>query len=623
MFLVVGLGNPGHEYENTRHNVGFMTIDRVADKLNISLKKKGFRSVYGEGRLNGEKIVLAKPETYMNNSGWAVLDLVNWYKVPHDRLIVLYDDIDIPCGALRIRSNGSAGTHNGMRSIVSCVGFDDFPRVRIGIGKPEHGLIEHVLGVPSDEDKTKLTVAFSNAAEALVMIMNGEFDAAQSKFNYKPHKKVDSSRQKNKEHEKYLPVSEISEIENSKEIFFVNAKASCANIDRSYEPLVDEAEARLKRFAPLIKKVFPETVEANGIIESPLTETKRLKRAVNVPGRLFLKQDSELPIAGSVKARGGIYEVLKHTEELAAKNGLLCSDKDYEKLDEHRSFFNDYSIHVGSTGNLGLSIGITAAAIGYNVTVHMSSDAKEWKKDMLRKKGVSVIEYESDYQAAVEQGRLIAGQDEKCYFIDDENSIDLFLGYAVAARRLKRQIDDMSIVVDEGHPLFVYLPCGVGGAPGGIAYGLKLIYGDAVKCFFVEPVQAACMLAAFYRDDCVPVSSIGLSGNTAADGLAVGCASRLVYKMMKPILNGEFTVNDSRLIPYLRLIHGTEGIFVEPSAAISLAGAYGMSSPTGEAFLREYCPQAEKENITHVFWATGGRLVPKDERHKLLKLAID
>lgn len=623
MFLIVGLGNPGREYENTRHNVGFMTIDKIADKLNISLKKKGFRSIYGEGRFNGEKIVLAKPETFMNNSGWAVLDLINWYKVPHDRLVVLYDDIDIPCGTLRIRSNGSAGTHNGMRSIVSCIGFEDFPRVRIGIGKPEHGLIDHVLGVPSDEDRAKLITAFSNAAEAVLMIVDGEFDSAQSKFNYKPPKKVNNSKRKNNTDKMYLPVGEISEIKNAKEVFFVNAKANCANIDKSYEPLIDDAEVRLRKFAPLIKKVFPETRTADGIIESPLTETKKLRRAVNVSGRLFIKQDSELPIAGSVKARGGIYEVLKHTEELAVKNGLIRSDEDYERLDEHKSFFKDYFIHVGSTGNLGLSIGITAAAIGYNVTVHMSSDAKEWKKELLRKNGVAVIEYESDYQTAVEQGRLLAGQDEKSYFIDDENSIDLFLGYATAARRLKSQIDELNITVDEDNPLFVYLPCGVGGAPGGIAYGLKLIFGDAVKCFFVEPVQAACMLAAFYKDECVPVSSLGLSGGTAADGLAVGRASGLVYKIMKPILDGEFTVEDSRLIPYLRLIYGTEGIFVEPSAAISLAGVCGMTSPEGEAFLKKTCTKTEKENIVHVLWATGGRLVPKDERHKLLKSSID
>lgn len=102
MFVIVGLGNPGREYAKTRHNVGFMTIDKIAERLNISVNKKGFRSVYGEGRLGGTRVVLAKPETFMNNSGWAVGDLLKWYKPQHDELIVIYDDIDLPCGALRI-----------------------------------------------------------------------------------------------------------------------------------------------------------------------------------------------------------------------------------------------------------------------------------------------------------------------------------------------------------------------------------------------------------------------------------------------------------------------------------------------------------------------------------------
>ena len=149
---IVGLGNPGREYAKTRHNVGFMTIDKIAERLNISVNKKGFRSVYGEGRLGGTRVVLAKPETFMNNSGWAVGDLLKWYKPQHDELIVIYDDIDLPCGALRIRMNGSAGTHNGMRSIESLNGFEDIPRITVGIGKPAHGLIDHVLGVPNDEE---------------------------------------------------------------------------------------------------------------------------------------------------------------------------------------------------------------------------------------------------------------------------------------------------------------------------------------------------------------------------------------------------------------------------------------------------------------------------------------
>lgn len=239
---------------------------------------------------------------------------------------------------------------------------------------------------------------------------------------------------------------------------------------------IDDAERRLQRFAPLIMKHFPETIPAQEIIESPLVRISNMQRVLQeneqmpIDGTLLLKQDSDLAIAGSVKARGGIYEVLKHTEELALRHGLLHeqdvkngSAQAYEALAHRKDFFHQYTVQVGSTGNLGLSIGIMSAVIGYQAVVHMSADARQWKKDLLRQYGVTVKEYESDYSSAVKQGRALSDADSNSYFVDDENSKNLFLGYAVAAKRLKKQLETMGLAPNEQRPLFVYLPCGVCG----------------------------------------------------------------------------------------------------------------------------------------------------------------
>ncbi|WOV87396.1 D-serine ammonia-lyase [Sporosarcina oncorhynchi] len=378
---------------------------------------------------------------------------------------------------------------------------------------------------------------------------------------------------------------------------------------------VKDASERLRRFASYIQTVFPETREAGGIIESPVTEIPKMKTALadkyatDIPGTLLLKQDNALPISGSIKARGGIYEVLKHAETLALLHGLITTEDDYAKFaePEFRNLFAKHKIAVGSTGNLGLSIGIMSAQLGFNVTVHMSADAKQWKKDLLREKGVTVVEYADDYSKAVEEGRRQADADPLCHFVDDENSIDLFLGYAVAGERLAAQMEKLGKTVDADHPLFVYLPCGVGGGPGGVAFGLKLQFGDNVHCFFAEPTHAPCMTIGMMTGlhDQVSVADFGLDNHTAADGLAVGTPSAFVGKKMEPLLAGCYTISDETMFELLTLIADTEEIRLEPSA---LAGMTGAIQTIGNEV-----PSAHSPNATHLVWATGGSMVPENE----------
>ena len=187
MYIIVGLGNPGREYAATRHNIGFMVLDKIADHLGLSGGRDGFRSTYIETRIGTQRVVLAKPTTYMNNSGYAVSDLMNWYKAEHDELIVIYDDIELPAGDIRIRAKGSSGTHNGMRSIIYQLGYDDFPRIRVGVGKQKDGrdLIAHVLGVPDEDDKKLIDEAIAQAKDAALMIVAGNIHDAQTKYNKK------------------------------------------------------------------------------------------------------------------------------------------------------------------------------------------------------------------------------------------------------------------------------------------------------------------------------------------------------------------------------------------------------------------------------------------------------
>ena len=411
----------------------------------------------------------------------------------------------------------------------------------------------------------------------------------------------------------------IGQIIEGEEALWLNADKLpfCEAVKRSALQISDikEASDRLKRFAPYFKKVFPETTLTNGLLESPVKRIPNMKTALEkkygkeINGELYIKLDSHLAVSGSIKARGGIYEVLTVAEKIAIQNGYLSYEDDYSVLDSERfkDLFSQYEIAVGSTGNLGLSIGIISAKLGFKVTVHMSADAKQWKKDMLRSKGVTVVEYADDYSVAVENGRKAAEQNKFCHFVDDENSRTLFLGYSVAAERLMDQLSKEGIEITSENPLYVYLPCGVGGGPGGVAFGLKMIFGDNVHCFFAEPTQSCCMMLGMATGlhNKVSVNDFGMDNKTIADGLAVGRASGFVGKQMYDFMDGCYSVTDERMSSLLKLMVDTEGIRLEPSA---LAGAFG---PTILAKNCGVCPKGY-----HLIWATGGNMVPKDEHEK-------
>ena len=187
MYVIAGLGNPGREYEGTRHNVGFMTLDALADKYNIDVREKAFKGLIGKGMIEGNKVILVKPQTYMNLSGECIRQVMDYYKVDPAEFIVIYDDISLVPGGIRIRKKGSAGGHNGIKNIIAHLGTQEFPRVRIGVGeKPARmDLADYVLGHFPAEERKVMDEAAKTAAEAIRMIITENADAAMNHFNSK------------------------------------------------------------------------------------------------------------------------------------------------------------------------------------------------------------------------------------------------------------------------------------------------------------------------------------------------------------------------------------------------------------------------------------------------------
>lgn len=430
----------------------------------------------------------------------------------------------------------------------------------------------------------------------------------------------------------------MDNIISTKEVFWANPKAkkfldAVKNISLNEEDVKD-AEKRLERFAAYVSKVFPETRKTRGIIESPVVKIPAMQKKMEemsggkIQGQLIMKCDNDLAISGSIKARGGIYEVLKHAEDLAMRNNMLKESDDYSIIDsdKFREFFSRYSIAVASTGNLGLSIGIMSAKLGFRVYVHMSADARQWKKDLLRSRGVAVIEYKEDYSKAIVEARRQASLDPNMYFVDDENSTNLFLGYAVAAYRLRDQLKKIHITVDENHPLFVYLPCGVGGGPGGVAFGMKLVFRDNVHCFFAEPTHSPCMLLGLMTGlhDKICVQDFGIDGITEADGLAVGRASKFVGKTLEELISGCYTVEDEKLYMLLSTLIDSENILLEPSALAGVSGPLQLfKDEAGKKYMEDNALKDKMKGSCHIAWATGGSMVPEEVMNSYYKTGKD
>lgn len=197
LFCLIGLGNPGRQYSLTRHNAGFLVIDRIADETNIKLDQKDFKSLYGKGLINGEQVILVKPQTFMNLSGEAVGPVVNYFRIPLERVLIICDDLDLPLGTIRIRPSGSAGGHNGLASILTVIGNRAVPRLRVGIGRPsDRSVVDYVLAPFGEEEMSLLQTVISRASQAAISFVTDGVQAAMNSFNRNP---VSVSKKEDKE----------------------------------------------------------------------------------------------------------------------------------------------------------------------------------------------------------------------------------------------------------------------------------------------------------------------------------------------------------------------------------------------------------------------------------------
>ena len=367
---------------------------------------------------------------------------------------------------------------------------------------------------------------------------------------------------------------------------------------------VEGARLRMARFAPVLRMLFA-SEGWDGRVASTLIALDSGPGG----GELFLKADHDLPMTGSIKARGGVHELLAYVEEIALDNALLDGGS-YLALTSQQAqeVFARYTVVVASTGNLGYSIGLVARAFGLSAEVHMSHEAKSWKKERLKALGAIIVEHMRDYSQTVSHARTAAAAKRRAYFVDDENSRRLFTGFAVAAQEVADQLQAAGVEITAERPLVVYLPCGVGGAPGGITYGLKQVFGDHVVCVLVEPVESACMLVAMATGGGMTPSAYeyGRKNQTIADGLAVAQASKLVVDVVGNAIDAVVTVSEQAMLNALRWAWKKHGLRLEPAAAAAFAGREDFHASDAGAW-------RPPPSAVEIVWATGGSQLPEAE----------
>lgn len=374
------------------------------------------------------------------------------------------------------------------------------------------------------------------------------------------------------------------------------------------EDEVAAAAARMERFAPLLATLFS-GAQWDGRVRSDLIDYP------GSDGQWLVKGDHALPMTGSIKARGGVHELLCFIEDIALRHQLLSDDVTALAGPAARAVFARHRVVVASTGNLGYSIGLVGRALGLATEIHMSHEAKAWKKERLRELGATVVEHPGDYSDTVAAARQSALGQPDTAFIDDERSRHLLTGYAAAADEIAGQLQAKGLSPSVEHPIVVYLPCGVGGAPGGITLGLKRRFGAGVICVFVEPVASACMLLALMEGEgqAPSVYDYGCDNETIADGLAVPRASELVLAAVGNAIDAVVAVPDEAMVAWMRKVWTEAGLRLEPSAAAAFAARdYLIDAATGAP------GWPALDCATHLFWATGGSRLPDSEFSPLI-----